>query len=92
MSQRTKLGLALGNREGQVWNGKKIVIPKDESGRRRVHRMGGVLYHLIDIGSDPTGPVVTRFDVEVEQPNPFPALNGRLLDTGEWFQTPLIAE
>jgi hypothetical protein len=54
-SQRTKLGLALGNREGQVWSGKKIVIPKDESGRRRVHRMGGVLYHLIDIGDDPTG-------------------------------------
>ncbi len=92
VSQRTKLGLALGNREGQVWNGKKIVIPKDESGRRRVHRMGGVLYHLIDIGADPTGPVVTRFDVEVEQPTPFPALNGRLLDTGEWFQTPLITE
>ena len=55
MSQRTKLGLALGNREGQVWDGKKIVIPKDESGRRRVHRLGGVLYHLIDIGDDPTG-------------------------------------
>ena len=42
MSQRTKLGLALGNREGQVWSGKKIVIPKDESGRRRVHRKGSV--------------------------------------------------
>ena len=56
MSQRTKLGLALGNREGQVWGGKKIVIPKDESGRRRVHRKGSVLYHLIDIGDDPTGP------------------------------------
>jgi hypothetical protein len=38
MSQRTKLGLALGNREGQVWGGKKIVIPKDELGRRRTHR------------------------------------------------------
>ena len=60
MSQRTKLGLALGNREGQVWSGKKIVIPKDESGRRRVHRMGGVLYHLIDIGDDPTGFVGTE--------------------------------
>ena len=32
MSQRTKLGLALGNREGQVWGAKKIVIPKDELG------------------------------------------------------------
>ena len=90
MSQRTKLGLALGNREGQVWGAKKIVIPKDESGRRRVHRMGGVLYHLIDIGADPTGPVVTLF--EIEQPTPSPSLNGRLLDTGEWLQTPLIAE
>ncbi len=55
MSQRTKLGLALGNREGQVWDGKKIVIPKDEAGRRRVHRTGGVLYRLVDIGDDPTG-------------------------------------
>jgi len=49
-----------------------------------------VLYHLIDIGADPTGPVVTLF--EIEQPTPSPSLNGRLLDTGEWFQTPLIAE
>jgi len=56
MSQKTRLGLALGNREGQVWGGKKIVIPKDESGRRRMHRKGSVLYHLIDIGDDPTGP------------------------------------
>src|SRR4029079_14269545 len=32
MSQRTKLGLALGNREGQVWGAKKIVIPKDQFG------------------------------------------------------------
>jgi hypothetical protein len=54
MSQRTKLGLALGNREGQVWGGKKIVIPKDGSGRRRIHRLEGVLYRLMDIGGDPT--------------------------------------
>ena len=75
MSQRTKLGLALGNREGQVWSGKKIVIPKDESGRRRVHRKGSVFYHLIDIGDDPTGPrpstrtESTQSDVEAEQQN-----------------------
>ena len=73
MSQRTKLGLALGNREGQVWSGKKVVIPKDESGRRRIHRKGNVLYHLIEIGEDPTGPrpstrtEVTESDVEAEQ-------------------------
>ena len=89
MSQRTKLGLALGNREGQVWGGKKIVIPKDESGRRRVHRKGGVLYHLIDIGDDPTGLVGTRSNVEDEQPTPSPSMNGRLLQTGEWFHTTL---
>ena len=73
MSQRTKLGLALGNREGQVWGGKKIVIPKDESGHRRIHRKGSMLYTLIDIGDDPTGsiasiqPETSQWDVEAEQ-------------------------
>ncbi len=107
MSQRTKLGLALGNREGQVWGGKKIVIPKDESGRRRVHRLGGVLYHLIDIGDDPTGPRPstrtegTQSDVEAEQPTPlpnkpvppvFPSQNGQRYLVGEWVQTTLVPE
>ena len=92
MSQRTKLGLALGNREGQVWSGKKIVIPKDELGRRRVHRMGGVLYHLMDIGDDPTGLVGTRSDVEVPPPTSCPSINGQRLQFGEWFHTTLDAE
>src|SRR5271157_3867645 len=101
MSQRTKLGLAFGNREGQVWSGKKIVIPKDESGRRRVHRLGGVLYHLIDIGDDPTGLVGTQSDVEAEQrtssldttaPPVSPSLNGRRLLVGDWVQTTLVPE
>ena len=82
MRRSTKLGLALGNREGQVWSGKKIVIPKDESGRRRVHRLGGVLYHLIDIGDDPTGLVGTRSDVEAEQPTS--SVNGRRVLVGDW--------
>jgi hypothetical protein len=82
-SQRTKLALALGNREGQVWGGKKIVIPKDESGRRRVHRMGGVLYRLVNIGVDPTGIVGTQPNIADVQP-PF------LLDTGEWFGSNLV--
>jgi len=103
MSQRTKLGLALGNREGQVWSGKKIVIPKDESGRRRVHRKGSVLYHLIDIGEDPTGPrPLTQIespqsDVEVEQRtpppnNPVPSMNGQRYRIGDWVQTTLVPE
>jgi len=107
MSQRTKLGLALGNREGQVWGGKKIVIPKDESGRRRVHRLGGVLYHLIDIGEDPTGPrPLTQIespqsDVEVEQRTPppnnpvppvSPSMNGQRFRIGDWVQTTLVPE
>jgi len=103
MSQRTKLGLALGNREGQVWSGKKIVIPKDESGRRRVHRKGSVLHHLIDIGEDPTGPrPLTQIespqsDVEVEQRtpppnNPVPSMNGQRYRIGDWVQTTLVPE
>jgi len=107
MSQRTKLGLALGNREGQVWGGKKIVIPKDESGRRRVHRLGGVLYHLIDIGDDSTGPGPStrtesmQSDVEAEQqtPNPnetvppvSPSMNGQRFRIGDWVQTTLVPE
>jgi hypothetical protein len=78
-SQRTKLGLALENRTG-----KKIVIPKDESGRRRVHRLGGVRYHLGDIGDDPTGYVGTRTNVGTEQPTPSPSRNGRRLLVGDW--------
>jgi len=84
-SQRTKLGLALGNREGQVWGGKKIVIPKDESGRRRVHRMGGVLYCLINIGDDPTGCVGTQSNAEDVQQSP-------RLELGEWFGSNLVAQ
>jgi len=103
MSQRTKLGLALGNREGQVWSGKKIVIPKDESGRRRIHRKGSVLYHLIDIGDDPTGPrpstrtAVTQSDVEAEDRTPLPnntvpSMNGQRYRIGDWVQTTLVPE
>jgi hypothetical protein len=107
MSQRTKLGLALGNREGQVWGGKKIVIPRDESGRRRVHRLGGVLYHLIDIGDDSTGPGAStrtespQSDAETEQqtPNPdttippvTPSMNGQRFRIGDWVQTTLVPE
>jgi hypothetical protein len=89
MSQRTKLGLALGNREGQVWGGKKIVIPKDESGRRRTHRKGSVLYQLIDIGDDPTGFVGTLLDADVQ---PHMSWNERLLlPTGEWLHNSWIA-
>jgi hypothetical protein len=83
-SQRTKLGLALGNREGQVWTGRKIVIPKDESGRRRVHRLGGVLYRLIDIGDDPTGLVGTGTNVGSGRPTPSPSRNGRRVLVGDW--------
>jgi hypothetical protein len=82
-SQRTKLGLALGNREGQVLGGRKIVIPKDEVGRRRVHRLGGVLYRLTDIGDDPTG-----FRVEVsdhDNVRPIDGSNGRLSPAWEWL-------
>jgi hypothetical protein len=88
MSQRTKLALALGNREGQVWGGKKIVIPKDESGRRRTHRKGSVLYQLIDIGDDPTGFVGTFLDADVQ---PHLSWNERLLlPTGEWLHNSWI--
>ena len=51
-------------------DGKKIVIPKDDSGHRRIHRKGSMLYNLIDIGDDPTGsipsiqPVNSQWDVE----------------------------
>jgi hypothetical protein len=103
MSQRTKLGLALGNREGQVWSGKKIVIPKDESGRRRFHRKGSVLYHLTDIGDDPTGPGSptqiedTESDAEAEETTPPPKNRASLKNkqrylVGEWVQTTLVAE
>ena len=86
-SQRTKLGLALGNREGQVLGGKKVVIPKDASGRRRVHRSGGVLYRLADIGDDPTGFGIEGSNPEDERPTglPIATSNGRLLPTGEWL-------
>jgi hypothetical protein len=85
-SQRTKLGLALGNREGQVLGGKKLVIPKDASGRSRVHRRGGVLHRLVDIGDDPTGFAIEPFNHRNVQPTELPVAtsNGRLLPTGEW--------
>jgi hypothetical protein len=94
-SQRTKLGLALGNREGQVWSGKKIVIPKDESGRRRVHRLGGVLYRLVDIGADLTGFAGTHSDVEAEQrtsspDSSDPSPNGRWMRVDDWIQIALV--
>jgi hypothetical protein len=91
-SQRTKLGLALGNREGQVWGGKKIVTPKDESGRRRVHRSGGVLYRLIDIGDDPTGFVGAQVSAEDVHPTPFSSINAQQLPTSAWFQNSWIAD
>lgn len=50
--------------------------------------MGGVLYQLIDIGADPTGFVGTQPTAEDVQPS----MNWRLLETGEWFQTTVIAE
>jgi len=91
-SQRTKLGLALGNREGQVWGRKKIVIPKDEVGRRRVHRLGGVLYHLRDIGDDPTGFGGAQPSAEEVQPTLSTSVNWRLPHTGEWLQNSWIAD
>ncbi len=92
MSQRTKLGLALGNREGQVWGAKKIVIPKDELGRRRTHRKGSVLYQLIDIGNDSTGFIGTVSNAEDLEPIASPSMDWRRLEIGEWFHTTLDAE
>jgi hypothetical protein len=103
ISQRTKLGLALGNREGHVWGGKKIVIPKDEFGRRKFHRKGSVLYHLTDIGDDPTGSrsltqiTSAESDVEAEErtsvlKNHFPSKNGKRYLVGEWVWTTVVPE
>jgi hypothetical protein len=47
--QRVKLGNALAKRVGQVYSGWKITTVKDETGKPKYARKGGILYRLIPV-------------------------------------------